>query len=76
MPFAGAIRRESGFLTAAVGLISTSVQANKIVQSDQADLVMLGRAYIADPYLPLRFAQELGVDVEWPNQIARSRPIG
>ena len=75
MVFSGAIRRRSGIRTAAVGLISTSVEANRIVQSDQADLVMFGRAYLADPYLPLHFAQELGVDLPWPNQIARSRPI-
>ena len=74
MVFSGAIRRRSGIRTAAVGLISTSVEANRIVQSDQADLVMFGRAYLADPYLPRRFAQELGVDVQWPNQVARESP--
>ena len=73
MAFSEAIRRRSGIRTAAVGLISTSVEANRIVQSDQADLVMFGRAYLADPYLPRRFVQELGVEVQWLNQIARER---
>ncbi len=73
VPFANAVRQETGILTAAVGLITESHQANEIVESRQADLVMFGRAYLADPYLPLRFAAELGFDIKWPNQIARGR---
>ncbi|MCP5373400.1 MAG: NADH:flavin oxidoreductase/NADH oxidase [Hyphomicrobiales bacterium] len=72
-PFAQAVRERAGIATAAVGLITEAAQANAILEAGQADLIMVGRAYLRDPYLPLRFAADLGVDLDWPVQIARGK---
>ena len=60
VPFARRIRAEAGVPTAAVGLISTPAQAEAIVEGDDADMVMLARAMLRDPYWPLHAAAELG----------------
>ncbi len=72
VPFAEAVRR-AGVPTVAVGLITEPRQANDIITSGQADLVMLARELLRDPYWPLHAARELGVDVEWPVQYVRAR---
>ncbi len=68
------IRRESGMMTAAVGSITSSAQAEHIVATGQADLVLLAREMLRDPYFPLRAARELGVTMAWPKQYLRSAP--
>ena len=60
VPFARRIRKEAGVATAAVGLINTPTQADEIVRAGDADLVMLARAMLRDPYWPLHAAEELG----------------
>jgi 2,4-dienoyl-CoA reductase-like NADH-dependent reductase (Old Yellow Enzyme family) len=60
VPFARRIRAEAGVPTAAVGLISTPTQAQAIVEGGDADMVMLARAMLRDPYWPLHAAAELG----------------
>jgi 2,4-dienoyl-CoA reductase-like NADH-dependent reductase (Old Yellow Enzyme family) len=60
VPFARRIRAEARIPTGAVGLISTSAQADAIVREGDADLVMLARAMLRDPYWPLHAAEELG----------------
>ena len=60
VPFARRIRAEAGVPTAAVGLISTPAQADALVRGGDADLVMLARAMLRDPYWPLHAAAELG----------------
>jgi 2,4-dienoyl-CoA reductase-like NADH-dependent reductase (Old Yellow Enzyme family) len=75
-PFAERIRRETGIMTAAVGLIASAEQAAHIVRTGQADLVLLGRELLRDPYFPLRAGRELGVTVPWPVQYLRSGPAG
>ena len=70
--FAERIRRESGIPTGAVGLITESAQANEIVSSGQADLVLLARQLLREPYWPLRAARELGVKPAWPQQYLRA----
>jgi 2,4-dienoyl-CoA reductase-like NADH-dependent reductase (Old Yellow Enzyme family) len=60
VPFARRIRKEAGVPTAAVGLINTPTQADEIVRAGDADLVMLARAMLRDPYWPLHAAEELG----------------
>jgi 2,4-dienoyl-CoA reductase-like NADH-dependent reductase (Old Yellow Enzyme family) len=60
VPFARRIRAEAGVPTAAVGLISTPAQADAIVREGAADLVMLARAMLRDPYWALHAAEELG----------------
>ncbi len=72
--FAEAIRREVGIATGAVGLITEPRQAEQIISSGQADVVLLAREMLRDPYWPLHAAHELGVDVKWPVQYARAKP--
>ena len=74
VPFAHQVKTLSAVEVNAVGLITTAAQANDIVQSRQADAVMLGREMMRDPHFPLRAAHELGVDIDyWPKQYLRAR---
>jgi 2,4-dienoyl-CoA reductase-like NADH-dependent reductase (Old Yellow Enzyme family) len=75
-PFAERIRRDAGILTGAVGLITSSLQADHIIRTGQADLVLLAREMLRDPYWPLRAARKLGVAVPYPVQYVRSGPPG
>ena len=72
--FAEQIRRETGSRTSAVGMITDPAQADHIIRSGQADLVMLARELLRDPQWPLRAARELGHLVPWPAQYVRSAP--
>jgi 2,4-dienoyl-CoA reductase-like NADH-dependent reductase (Old Yellow Enzyme family) len=72
--FAERIRRETGCMTGAVGLITAAAQADHIIRSGQADLVLLARELLRDPYWPLRAARELGQLTAWPAQYVRSAP--
>ncbi len=73
VPFAEAIRRETGLLTAAVGLITEPKQADNIIREGRADFVALARELLRDPYWPLRAARVLGQDVAWPDQYLRAK---
>jgi 2,4-dienoyl-CoA reductase-like NADH-dependent reductase (Old Yellow Enzyme family) len=73
VPFAAQVRREAGVATAAVGLITSPEQAETIVASGQADVVLLGRELLRDPRFPLRAATALGVPGPWPVQYLRAR---
>jgi 2,4-dienoyl-CoA reductase-like NADH-dependent reductase (Old Yellow Enzyme family) len=73
VPFAARIRREAGIATAAVGLIDDAAQAEAIVVSGQADLVLLAREMLRDPHFPLRAATALGEDAPWPSQYLRAK---
>lgn len=72
--FAARIKRETGLPTGAVGLITTPQEAEEIIASGQADLVLLAREELRDPYFPLHAAHALGVDVAWPVQYERAKP--
>ena len=72
--FAEQIRRETGSRTSAVGMITDPAQADHIIRSGQADLVLLARELLRDPQWPLRAARELGHLVPWPAQYVRSAP--
>ena len=72
--FAEQIRRETGSRTGAVGMITDPAQADHIIRSGQADLVLLARELLRDPHWPLRAARELGHLVPWPAQYIRSAP--
>jgi len=74
--FAERIRHEADIPTAAVGLITSPAQADHIVRSGQADLVLLGREILRNPYWPLSAAQALGQPTDWPMQYLRAAPIG
>lgn len=73
VPFAEAIRKEARVATGAVGLITKPEQAESIVASGQADVVLLARELLRDPYWPLRAAKALGAEIPWPRQYARAR---
>jgi 2,4-dienoyl-CoA reductase-like NADH-dependent reductase (Old Yellow Enzyme family) len=75
-PFAERIRREANIATAAVGMITAPAQADQIIRNDQADLVLLAREMLRDPYWPLHAAQELGRSAPWPRQYLRAAPAG
>jgi 2,4-dienoyl-CoA reductase-like NADH-dependent reductase (Old Yellow Enzyme family) len=72
VPFAERIRREAGIPTGAVGLITTPEQADEIVRSGKADLVLLAREFLRDPYFPRRAAKVLGVDLKPPAPYLRA----
>ena len=76
VPFAARIRREAGIPTAAVGLITEPAQANAIVEDGQADLVLLARAMLRDPFWPVHAAAALGEAVSWPRPYLRGAPHG
>jgi 2,4-dienoyl-CoA reductase-like NADH-dependent reductase (Old Yellow Enzyme family) len=73
---AESIRREAGIATGAVGMITSPAQADQIVRTGQADIVLLARELLRDPYWPLHAARELGHDVPWPVQYLRAAPDG
>lgn len=74
VPFAERIRTEAGILTGAVGLITEPQQADDIVQAGQADLVLLARELLRDPYWPLHAAEVLHAKPHIANQYARAFP--
>ncbi len=76
VPFAESIRREAGILTGAVGLITSTTQAEQIVNEGRADVVILAREMLRQPYWPLQAARELGSPVSWPAQYLRAAPEG
>jgi len=72
VPFAERIRRETGMPTGAVGLITTPQQADEIIRSGRADLVLLAREFLRDPYFALHAASALGEKQAPPPQYARA----
>jgi 2,4-dienoyl-CoA reductase-like NADH-dependent reductase (Old Yellow Enzyme family) len=72
VPFAARIRREAGIATGAVGLITDARQADAIIARGDADLVLLARELLRDPYFPRRAAAELAVQLVAPQQYARA----
>jgi 2,4-dienoyl-CoA reductase-like NADH-dependent reductase (Old Yellow Enzyme family) len=71
--FAEQVRREAGIPTGAVGMITDPAQADQIIRSGQADVVILARQFLRDPYWPLLAAQVLGQNIQWPLQYERAR---
>jgi 2,4-dienoyl-CoA reductase-like NADH-dependent reductase (Old Yellow Enzyme family) len=76
VPFAEQVRREAGIATAAVGLITEATQADEIICSGRADLVLLARELLRDPHWPLHAAPQLGHAEPWPPQYLRAAPKG
>jgi NADPH2 dehydrogenase len=74
VPAAEQIRRETGIVTRAVGLIATAKQAEEIIANGKADQIALGRAMLEDPHWAWMAAKELGADVARPNQYLRAAP--
>ena len=65
------IKNGADMSTGAVGLITSGIQAEEILQNDRADLVFLARELLRDPYWPRTAAKELGVTIEGPKQYER-----
>ncbi|HTI98505.1 MAG TPA: NADH:flavin oxidoreductase/NADH oxidase [Dongiaceae bacterium] len=72
VPFAERIRKDTGMPTAAVGFITDPKQANDIIRNGQADVVLLARQMLADPYWPAHAAKALGYKITPPPQYARA----
>ncbi|MDQ2924186.1 MAG: NADH:flavin oxidoreductase/NADH oxidase [Acidobacteriota bacterium] len=70
--FAERIRREAGIATGAVGMITDPAQADQILRTGQADVVLLARELLRDPYWPLRAAFELKQPGSWPKEYERA----
>jgi 2,4-dienoyl-CoA reductase-like NADH-dependent reductase (Old Yellow Enzyme family) len=56
-----------------VGLVTRPEQAEEIIASGKADVVLLAREFLRNPYWPLHAAHVLGVDMEWPKPYARAK---
>ena len=69
---AAEIKRRSGMKTGAVGIITSPEQADTIVRTGQADIVLLAREMLRDPNWPLRAAKALGTKPEPPKQYGRA----
>ena len=71
-PFAERIRREARIATGAVGMITEPADAEAIVAEERADLVIIARELLRDPYWPLFAARALGAEIAWPPQYQRA----
>ena len=74
--FAERIRREAEIMTGAVGMITSPVQAEHIIRTEQADAILMAREFLRDPYWPLEAARELDKPIAWPVQYLRAGPKG
>lgn len=72
VPFAEAIRKQAGIPTGAVGMITEPHQADAILKEGKADLIIMARELLRDPYWPRRAAQALGEKICSPVQYARA----
>jgi 2,4-dienoyl-CoA reductase-like NADH-dependent reductase (Old Yellow Enzyme family) len=70
--FARRIRHEVNIHTGAVGLITSPKQADEIVRQGEADVVLLGREFLRNPYWAHLAAKQLGYDKHWPVQYDRA----
>ena len=74
IPFSQKIKQEANILTGGVGLITTAEQAEEIIKSEQADIVLLAREMLRDPYWALHSAKKLNVEVsDFPKQYLRAK---
>lgn len=72
-PFATSIRKEVGIATGTVGFITEPVQAEQIIATGLADVVILARELLRNPYWPMQAAKALQVDLSWPVQYLRAK---
>jgi 2,4-dienoyl-CoA reductase-like NADH-dependent reductase (Old Yellow Enzyme family) len=72
VPFAARIRKDAGIATGAVGMINTPQQAEEILSAGKADMVLLGREFLRDPYFPLHAAKILRDGLKPPPQYLRA----
>ena len=75
LDFASQIKKQAKILTASVGLITTTEQAQNIILENKADLVFMAREILRDPYFPLHAAFKLNENIDWPLQYERAKLI-
>jgi 2,4-dienoyl-CoA reductase-like NADH-dependent reductase (Old Yellow Enzyme family) len=73
-PFAAEIRSKVDISTGAVGLITDPVQAEQILMTGQADVIIMARELLRNPYWPLHAAKTFNLDAPWPRQYQRAKP--
>jgi 2,4-dienoyl-CoA reductase-like NADH-dependent reductase (Old Yellow Enzyme family) len=73
VPFAERIKKETGILTGAVGLITSAEQAEQILAEGKADLIFMARELLRDPYFPLHAAKALSHEPQFPVQYERAK---
>lgn len=73
VPFAEKIKKETGIFTGAVGIITTANEAEQILVNQQADIIIMARQFLREPYFPLHAAHQLAEDVAWPVQYERAK---
>jgi 2,4-dienoyl-CoA reductase-like NADH-dependent reductase (Old Yellow Enzyme family) len=74
VPFAAQIRKDAAIATAAVGMITEPTQANGIIERGEADIVLLAREMLRDPYWAVHAAAALSEPASWPEQYLRAAP--
>lgn len=72
--FARRIRTESGVATGAVGMITDPMQADQIVRNGEADVILMARQMLREPYFPFHAAPSLHQQAPWPVQYERAKP--
>jgi 2,4-dienoyl-CoA reductase-like NADH-dependent reductase (Old Yellow Enzyme family) len=73
VPFASEVRMKAGIPTGAVGLITEVQQANEIITSGKADIVLMAREMLREPYWAMKAEAAMGRDVHLPKQYERAR---
>ena len=73
--FSERVKHDAGILTGAVGLITSAEQAESILKEEKADVIILARQLLRDPYFPLHAARILGQEIEWPLQYERAKKL-
>ncbi|GAA0200620.1 NADH:flavin oxidoreductase/NADH oxidase [Halobacterium noricense] len=74
VPYAERIREQTDLPVGAVGGISEPAQADALIRNERADLAIVGREHLRDPYFTLHAAEALGAEdrIEWPQQYRRA----
>jgi 2,4-dienoyl-CoA reductase-like NADH-dependent reductase (Old Yellow Enzyme family) len=73
IPFSEKIKQEAEILTGGIGFITSPEQADHIIRTGQADIVLLAREILRNPYWPMQAAHALKADIEWPKQYERAK---
>jgi 2,4-dienoyl-CoA reductase-like NADH-dependent reductase (Old Yellow Enzyme family) len=71
--FSERIKMETGILTGGIGFITSPEQADQIIRTSQADIVLLAREILRNPYWPMNAAKVLKAEIEWPKQYERAK---
>jgi len=73
VPFAERIKKEVNMITGAVGMITSAEQAEEILANEKADLILIARESLRNPYFPWQAARQLNEDITWPDQYVRAK---